>query len=119
MSTDFHTRSLLFTVGIARLVDAIPRKVSGIVISDQIMCSAAAVGAHMVEARRARTKADTISSLGVALQEADKTAYWLELISAIGLVETRRLTALRSEINELQAILSVAITSARRGKRSV
>ncbi len=118
MATDFQTRALLFAARIARLVDAIPRKISGRVISDQIMRSAASVGAHSREARRARTRAEFISKLSVALQEADETAYWLDLISEIGLVEARRLTALKSEVNELQAMLSASITTAKNFRRA-
>jgi four helix bundle protein len=120
MSTsDFQSRAMQFTVRVARLVDALPRRVSGRVIADQIMRSAASVGANSREARRARTKAEFISKLSIALQEADETAYWLELIAEIRLVDPRRLTALRSEVNQFQAILSASITTAKkRGLKS-
>jgi four helix bundle protein len=113
MPQDLQSRSLLFAVRIARLVDALPRKTSGRVIADQIMRSAASVGAHSREARRARTKAEFVSKLSVALQEADETAYWLDLIAGIGLVEARRLSALQDEIQQFQAILSASITTAK------
>jgi four helix bundle protein len=114
MPTDIHVRTLNFAARVIRLVDALPRQVSGRVIADQIMRSAASVGAHCREARRARTKAEFASKLNVALQEADETAYWLDLIASASLVDKRRLTALRREAEEIQAMLCAAINTIKR-----
>jgi four helix bundle protein len=116
MPQDIHERTLRFAVRIAKLVDALPRQVSGRVIADQIMRSAASVGAHCREARRARTKAEFASKLNVALQEADETSYWLDLIAEIRLLEPLRLVALQREASELQAMLSAAISTSKRTK---
>ena len=109
MAADLHLRLLRFAGRVATLVDALPRKVSSRVIATQVMRSAASIGAHCREARRARTRAEFSSKLNVALQEADETAYWLDLIAESGLMEPRRLWALRRESNKLQAMLSAAI----------
>lgn len=114
MPIDIHVRTLNFAARVIRRVDALPRQVSGRVIADQIMRSAASVGAHCREARRARTKAEFASKLNVALQEADETAYWLDLIASAGLMEKRRLNALSREAEEIQAMLRAALNTIKR-----
>jgi four helix bundle protein len=39
------------------------------------------VGANVREAQRAVSRADFINKMGIALKEAEETAYWIELIN--------------------------------------
>jgi four helix bundle protein len=42
--------------------------------------------------------------MGVVIEEADETLFWLELLSEAGIVKTDRLEALAREANELVAV---------------
>jgi len=78
------------------------------------------VGANYRAACRARSKAEFIAKLGVVVEEADETLYWLELIVATGLLVPRKVSLLLKEANELTAIFSSArYTSARRVQSAV
>ena len=52
----------------------------------------------MIEAKQAK--------IGVAVEEADETVFWLELLGEAEVVAKTRLEALMREANELLAILS-------------
>ena len=49
--------------------------------------------------------ADFISKLEGALQEAEETIYWLELLGGVGIVADDRLHPYRAEASELIAIM--------------
>lgn len=71
-------------------------------------------GAHYREACRGKSDADFISKIEGALQELDKTAYWLELIGDSEILPMKRLVALTAEAEELTAILVTIITKVKR-----
>ncbi len=75
-------------------------------IGKQVLRSGTSVGAHYREASRARSEAEFISKIGVALQELEETAYWLELLTGAEIVTTDKLKALQQEVDELIAIFT-------------
>ncbi len=66
--------------------------------------------------RRARSVAEFISKLESAQQELDETAYWLELAERIGLMSRKQLSFIRAETEELLAIFSTSIRTAKKGR---
>jgi four helix bundle protein len=52
----------------------------------------------------ARSKPEFISKLGIVVEEADETVFWLELLGESGTVPASKLRALLAEGNELVAI---------------
>lgn len=78
--------------------------------------SGTSVGAHVWEGKRSRSDAEMISKTEGALQELEETTYWLELLTASGIVSAERVSDLSEEAHQLTAIL---ITSARtlKGRR--
>ena len=86
------------------------RQEEAIVIGRQLLRSATSVAAHIREASRARSEAEFVAKLGGALQEADESQLWLELLReecAIGAPETQ---PLETEASELIAIMTTMIT---------
>lgn len=59
----------------------LPRNQANDVMSRQLICSASSAGANYRAACRAKSTADTIAKLAIVKEEADKTLYWLELLS--------------------------------------
>jgi four helix bundle protein len=49
----------------------------------------------------------------VALEEADETTYWLELLVESGILREERLAALAKEADELTAIFVASLRTAR------
>ena len=61
----------------------------------------------------ARSQADFISKIGIACEEADESAYWLELLVESGCVTQDRVASLVREANELVAIFAASRKTAK------
>jgi four helix bundle protein len=96
------------------LVDHLPNDRKGRILGDQLLRSATSVGANYRAACRARSTAEFISKLGNVLEEADESAFWMELIIEAGLLTEPQVAALLSEANELSAIIFTARRTAQR-----
>jgi four helix bundle protein len=111
--TELKERTKKFALRALKLVAALPRTMEGGAIGRQLVRSGTAVGANYRAACRGRSKAEFISKLGTVEEEADESAYWMELIIDAGLLKAKRVTALYQEANELTAIMVASRISAR------
>ncbi len=114
---DLRVRTKNFALRIIRLYTALPKTTEAQVLGKQLLRSGASVGAHYREAGRARSTAEFISKMEVGLQELDETDYWLELLEEGGIVSAERLTNLRSEINELMAMMVASVKTAKKSRQ--
>jgi len=118
MTTDeLKARTKRFTLRVMTLVEASPNTVRGRVIANQIMRSATSVGANYRAACRARSRAEFISKIGVVEEEADETAFWLELIIESKIRRAKQIAPLSDEANELVAITAASRKSAIANRR--
>jgi four helix bundle protein len=108
MSLDKHQelrrRTKDFALRIMRMCRTIPSTRETNIINNQILRSATGVAANYRAVGLARSKAKFISKLGVVLEEADETVFWLELLSDSGIIPASKLRELMAEGNELVAI---------------
>lgn len=79
------------------------------ILGKQLLRSGTSVAAHVREASRARSEDEFVSKLGGALQEADESSLWLELLREECGVAPSDTTALERESSELIAILTTII----------
>ena len=86
------------------------------VIGKQLLRSCTSVAANYREASRARSDADFVSKIETCVQEADETSLWLELLRDECSIESKSLTMLIRETDELIAIF---VTMAKNVKRRV
>jgi four helix bundle protein len=75
--------------------------------------SATSTAANYRAAQRAKSKADFISNLGDAEEEADESLLWLECLAELATREHAELKRLLKEADELVAILTSSRKSAR------
>lgn len=111
---DLKDRTKQFALRIIRLYRALPHSTDAFVIGKQLLRSGTSIGANYRSACRARSRAEFAAKLGVVLEEADESLFWLELLSSSGIVPETRLAPLMHECNELVAIF----VSARLGAKS-
>ena len=71
--------------------------------------SGTSVGANYRAACRARSRAEFIAKLGIVLEEADETVFWLELLLEGGIVKHEKLDALLKEAQELTSIFVTSL----------
>ena len=79
------------------------------VCARQMLRSGTSVAAHTRESARARSEAEFISKLGGALQEADESQLWLELLREECAIDCSLTTPIEQEANELIAIFTTII----------
>ena len=102
---ELKQRTKQFALDIMDLTDELPRNTKGAVIGRQLIRSATSIGANYRAVCRAKSPADFIAKLGVVEEEADESAYWLELIVDGRLLRQARIAQLLQEANELVAIM--------------
>ena len=106
---EMKSRTKAFALRVVRLTEALPKSRMGDVLARQLLRAATSVGANYRSACRGRSKAEFIAKLGIVEEEADESAYWMELIVESGLMTPRRIEPLLSECNELVAIVVATI----------
>jgi four helix bundle protein len=114
--TDLKKRTKAFALRVVRLYSALPNSTVAQVVGKQVLRSGTSVGAHYREASRARSTAEFVSKLEVALQELDETLYWLEFLEEGATVPSASLTNLKAEADELIAIFVSSVKTAKHSK---
>jgi four helix bundle protein len=110
LSTEFRNRTKAFAAGVIRLYVKLPKGREEIrVLGKQLLRSGTSVAAHNREASRARSDEEFVSKLGGALQEADESLLWLELLREECGVESTLTQPLEDESSELMAIFTTMI----------
>jgi four helix bundle protein len=117
---ELKKRTKAFAINAIRLGDALPNTRSGNIVANQFIRSATSVGANYRAACRARSDADFASKIGVTLEEADESAFWLEIVAESGMKPTQQIAPLLKEGNELVAIFVASSNTVRNrlGKNS-
>lgn len=60
-----------------------------------------------------RSRADFVSKLGIVLEEADESVFWIELLTEGEIVAEARLEALHKEAQEIMTIFAASFHTAR------
>lgn len=110
---DLKKRTKQFGLRIIKLVDALPNTKSAHVISNQLLRSGTSVGANYRAACRGRSKAEFIAKVGISIEEADESMYWIEMLVESGIMPEEKLSALYKEADEIVAILTASVKTAR------
>jgi four helix bundle protein len=71
------------------------------------------VGTNYRAACRGRSKANFIAKAGISLEEADECLYWMEMLQEAGIVPADKMKDLMKEADELVAIFTASIKTAR------
>jgi four helix bundle protein len=110
---DFRKRTFEFGIRVVRLVQALAKTDAGRVIGNQLLRSGTAVGANYRAAARARSRAEFMAKMGIVEEECDEALYWIDMLIELQLINANRTRDLRTEANELLAIVVASIRTAR------
>ena len=111
--TKIGERLLDYSARVIKLVDALPSTLVGRRIADQSLRSAMSAGANYEEAQGAESKEDFTHKLQIALKELRESGYWLRLLVRSGKIPSRRMDALLDESDQLRAMISKAMATAK------
>ena len=110
---ELKDRTKQFALRVIRLVAALPKTIEGKAIGRQLVSSGTSVGANYRSACRGRSRAEFIAKLGIVEEEADESAFWMELIIENELLKNELVEPLLKGANELVAIMVSSRKSAR------
>ena len=110
LNDEFRARTKRFASSVIKLFVSVPKnRDEARVCAKQMLRAGTSVAAHAREASRARSDAEFISKIGGALQEADETLLWLELLREDCGTKPTATESLEKEANELIAIFTTMI----------
>ena len=104
---------------VIKLVNALPNNTAGRTIGNQLIRSGTSVAANYRAACRGRSKAEFIAKLGTVEEEADESAFWMELIIESKLMDENLVKNLWQESVEIIKIMASSKISARENKSQI
>src|SRR3954466_1830578 len=105
---ELRARTKKFALRVIKLYRSLPSGRDAQILGQQLMRSGTSVGANYRAACRARSKAEFIAKLGIVVEEADESVFWLELLIETDIVKHDRMDNLLLEANELLAIFAAS-----------
>jgi four helix bundle protein len=115
---ELKKRTKVFGLRVMKLIGALPNDSVGRAIGSQLIRSGTSVGANYRAACRARSKAEFVAKLGIVIEEADESGYWMELIIEGELLPAAKVESLMDEANQLTAIMVASRKSAQQALKA-
>lgn len=94
-----------FAESVAYICRGIPLTFEGRHVSSQLFRAGTSVAANYRAARRARSRKEFISKIGLVIEEADESLFWLEFAMRIEVLKGPGVERVQREAGELVAIL--------------
>ncbi len=107
-----RTRNLALSV--IKFTEQLQRDDTSKTLGRQLLRSGTSAGANYRAACRSKSKADFISKMATVLEEADESAFWIELLVDAAKAGIQVAQPLLTEANELVAIAAASINTAKR-----
>jgi four helix bundle protein len=106
-------RTKTFALRVLNLYRSLPRTQEARILGTQLLRSSTSIGANYRAACRGRSRADFVAKLGIVLEEAAETVFWLELFQEGKIFPPEKLRDLVHEANELVAIFVSSVRTAK------
>jgi len=111
---ELRDRTKAFAIRIVKLYRLLPRTADSQVVGKQLLRCGTSVAANYRAACRGRSRAEWIAKIGLVVEEADETVFWLEMLSDCGIVTSQRCQDILKEARELSAIFTATQHTAKR-----
>ena len=105
VGNNVQNKSFSFAVRIVKLCKILRDERNEYTLSKQLLRSGTSIGANIMEAQNAQSRADFVSKLNIALKEATETKYWLRLLVATEYITQKEFDSVFPESVELEKIL--------------
>jgi four helix bundle protein len=116
MRSDLKERTKRFALDVLLLAGQLRPDSPAWSLRGQLIRACTGVGSNYRAACRAKSRADFIAKMTNAEEEADETAYWLELLTAANAVPVEQVRPLLQEAGELTAIFVSSVKTARKNR---
>lgn len=94
-----------FALSIIDLYRKLPGAVEAKVIGNQLLRSGTSVASNYRAACRARSRAEFISKIGIVVEEADETVFWLELLIEGKIADPRSVDPVLNEATDRKSVV--------------
>ena len=101
---------------VLHLFQSLPPREDARIIGRQLLRSATSVGADYRAACRARSRKEFASKIGLVVEEADETVFWLQILVDGPIIPAAQLKPLQAEANQPLAIFAASHRTARKKK---
>ena len=105
-SDEFRARTKAFALRSIRLYQQLPKTGEASILGKQYLRAATSTAANYRAACRARSKAEFVAKLGIVVEEADESVFWLELLTESDILKSNATEAALKEANEIMRIAS-------------
>ena len=105
---DLRDRTKQFALRNIKLFQSLPKTEEARILGRQLLRSSTSVGANFRAASRGRSKAEFYSKLSVVVEEADESAFLMELLMESNIVSEKKLLPQYNETIELTKIMAVS-----------
>ncbi|RNL54256.1 four helix bundle protein [Pedobacter jejuensis] len=106
--TAIKARTKKLVLDSIRFYQSLPKTEEARIIGRQFIRSASSVGANYRAACRSRSKAEFYAKLSIVVEEADETAFWIEILTESNITDSFNAQPLLKEVNEILAIVAKA-----------
>ena len=113
MRSNIENKSFLFSVRIVKLCKYLQDDKKEYILSKQLLRAGTSIGANIVEAEQAQSRADFISKLSIALKESSETNYWIRLLNATDYLTESEFLSIITDCKELEKLLTAIIKTSR------
>ncbi len=110
---DIKIRTYKYALSIMAMIDRLPNKRSGWIISDQLLRAATSIGANIIEAQAASSKRDFINFMTYSLKSANESKFWLGLLRDGKILEADKVNGILDETKEIANILASIVLNAK------
>lgn len=119
MSNVIKDKAFKFAVRVVSLNRYLVKQHREFVLSKQLLRSGTSIGANVNEAQAGQSKADFVAKMSIAAKEARETKYWLDLLSATGLLNEKlqHTQTLLAQSEELIRLLTAIVKTSQKNNR--
>jgi four helix bundle protein len=103
---ELRARTKSFALRVVTLYRSLPRSADAQVIGKQLWRCGTSVAANYRASCRARSRAEFAARIGIVVEEADESGFWLEMLAEAEIVRMALLKELLRESKELPAIFT-------------
>jgi len=114
-ATELKRRTKSFAIRIVNIFRSLPHSPDAQTLGKQLLRSGTSVGANYRAVCRSRSRAEFIARMGVVVEEADESVFWLELLNETGVIRPERTQDLLKEANELVRIFGASLRTSKQG----
>lgn len=111
---NLQDRTKKFALDVIKFTERLQRDDTSRILGRQLLRAGTSVGANYRAACRSKSKPDFISKMKTVLEEADESAFWIELLLDAEKASAQVAQPLLFEANELVAIAASSINTAQR-----